>query len=83
MKWLDHTLMWGRPLRSIFAKFNNKKLSFKFEHFNTTDDVIIEQDLNIKTKKIKDFKDYLNFLKSSRIIVDHNEREEIILKKIS
>ena len=83
MKWSDHSLMWGRPLRSIFAKFNNKKLSFKFEHFDTTDEVIIEQDLNIKTKKIKDFKDYLNFLKSSRIIVDHNEREEIILKKIS
>ena len=24
MKWSDHSLMWGRPLRSIFAKFNNK-----------------------------------------------------------
>ena len=82
MKWSDHTLMWGRPLRSIFAKFNNKKLIFKFEHLNTTDDVIIEQDLITKTKKIKDFKDYLSFLKSSRIIVDHNERKEIILKKI-
>ena len=23
MKWSDHNLMWGRPLRSIFAKFNN------------------------------------------------------------
>ena len=83
MKWSDHNLMWGRPLRSIFAKFNNKKLSFKFEHLETTDDVIIEQDLITKTKKIKDFKDYLNFLKSSKIIVDHQEREEIILKKIS
>ncbi len=83
MKWSDHNLMWGRPLRSIFAKFNNKKLSFKFEHLKTTDNVIIEQDLITKTKKIKDFKDYLNFLKSSKIIVDHHEREEIILKKIS
>ena len=27
MKWADHNLMWGRPLRSIFAKFNNKKLA--------------------------------------------------------
>jgi len=45
--------------------------------------VIIEQDLVTKTKKIKDFKDYLNFLKSNRIIVDHKEREQIILKKIS
>ena len=36
MKWSDHDLMWGRPLRSIFAKFNNKKLTFKFEHLDTT-----------------------------------------------
>ena len=83
MKWSDYNLMWGRPLRSIFAKFNNKKLTFKFEHLDTTDEVIIEQDLNIKTKKIKDFKDYQSFLKSNKILVDHKEREEIILKKIS
>ena len=28
MKWSDHNLMWGRPLRSIFALFNGKKLHF-------------------------------------------------------
>ena len=53
MKWSTNDLMWGRPLRSIFAKFNNKKLIFKFEHLETTDEVIIEQDLTTKTKKIK------------------------------
>ena len=83
MKWSDHNLMWGRPLRAIFAIYNNKKLVFNYEHLDATDEVIIEQDLITKTKKIKDFKDYLNFLKSNRIIVDHKEREEIILKKIS
>ncbi len=83
MKWSDHNLMWGRPLRAIFARYNNKKLAFNYEHLDTTDEVIVEQDLIIKTKKIKDFKDYLNFLKSNRIIVDHKEREQIILKKIS
>jgi len=83
MKWSNHNLMWGRPLRSIFAKFGNRKLIFNFEHLVTTDEVIIEQDLNTKTKKIKDFKDYISFLKSNKILVDHKEREEIILKKIS
>ena len=68
---------------SIFAKFNNKKLTFKFDHLDTTDEVIIEQDLITKTKKIKDFKDYLTFLESNKIIVDHQQREQIILKKIS
>ncbi len=83
MKWADHNLMWGRPLRSIFAKYNNKILPFKFKHLDATDEVIIEQDLISKNKKIKDFKDYLNFLKSNKIIVDQKEREQIIVKKIS
>ena len=83
MKWSDHNLMWGRPLRSIFARFNNKKLSFKVDHLETVDEIIIEQELTTKNKKIKDFKDYFNFLKSNKIIIDHKEREEIILKKIS
>ena len=82
MRWSDHKLMWGRPLRSIFASYNNKKLSFKFDHLETTDVIIIEQDLIVKTKKIKDFKNYISFLKSNKIIVDHSEREQIILKKI-
>ena len=83
MKWSDHNLTWGRPLRSIFARYNYKKLSFKYEHLYATDEIIIEQDLITKTKKVKDFKDYLSFLKSNKIIVNHKEREEIILKKIN
>ena len=83
MKWSDHNLMWGRPLRSIYASYNNKKLPFNFKHLVATDEIIIERDLVTKTKKINNFKDYLNFLKSHKIIVDHKEREEIILKKIS
>ncbi len=83
MKWSGHNLMWGRPLRSIFATYNNKKLPFNYEHLNVTDEIIIEQDLVTKTKKIKDFTDYMNFLKSNKILVDHKEREEIILNKIS
>ena len=50
MKWSNYNLMWGRPLRSIFAIFNNRKLSFKFEHLDSTDEIIIEQDLIIKKK---------------------------------
>ena len=83
MRWSDYNLMWGRPLRSIFARFNNNKLLFKFDHLETNDEVIIEQDLIIKTKKIKNFAEYLAFLKSHEIIVDHEEREKIILKKIN
>ena len=82
MKWSDYNLMWGRPLRSVFAIFNCKKINFEFDHLQTTDTIIIEQDLTIKSSKIKNFKDYNVFLKSNKIILDHNEREKIILNKI-
>ncbi len=83
MKWSSYNLMWGRPLRSILAIFNNKKLNFKFDHLETSDSIIVEQDLVFKTKKIKNFKDYNTFLKSNKIVLDHNERKKIILKKIN
>ena len=75
--------MWGRHLRSIFARFKNNKLFFKFNHWETNDEGIIEQDVIIKTKKIKNCAEYLALLKSHEIIVDHEEREKIILKKIN
>ena len=59
MKWSNHNLMWGRPLRAIFARYNNKKLAFNYEHLDATDEVIIEQDLITKTKKINKY--LLNF----------------------
>ncbi|MDC0477216.1 glycine--tRNA ligase subunit beta [Pelagibacteraceae bacterium] len=83
MKWSEHNLMWGRPLRSIFALFNGKKIAFQFDHLESVDEIIIEQDLDLKSKKIKNFKDYNSLLRSNNIVLDHNEREKIILKKIN
>ena len=83
MKWSDYNLMWGRPLRSIFALFNGKKIAFRFDHLVSSDEIIIEQDLTSKSKKIKNFKDYDSLLKSNNIVLNHNEREKIILKKIN
>jgi glycyl-tRNA synthetase beta chain len=45
--------------------------------------IIIEQDLDLKNKKVKNFKDYNNLLRSNNIVLDHDEREKIILKKIN
>ena len=51
MKWSDYNLMWGRPLRSIFALFNGKKIAFQFDHLESSGEIIIEQDLDSKKKK--------------------------------
>ena len=82
MKWSHYDLIWGRPLRSILALFNNKKLSFKFDHLETTDRIIVQQDLRMKSSKIKNFKNYITFLKNNKILLDHNERESLIINRI-
>ena len=79
MKWSTNNLMWGRPLRSIFAIFNSKKLPFKFEHLESTDNIIIEQNLIIKSQKTKSFKEYFSFLKNNKIFIDQQERQKIII----
>ena len=81
MKWADNNLMWGRPLRSIMAIFNNNLLPFKYGHLKSNDFTVVEKDLNFKKKKVKNFKDYLAFLKSNQITINHVERKNKILKK--
>ena len=83
MRWSDHNLMWGRPLRSICALFNGKKVNFKFDHLESSDEIIIEQDLKLKYKKVKNYKEYKSLLKNNDIFLDQNEREKIVLKRFS
>ena len=81
MKWSDKNLLWGRPLRSILAIFNKKLLPLRYGHLNSRESTIVENDLIIKTQKVKNFAEYQSFLKNNKIILDQEERKKIILKK--
>ncbi len=81
MRWSDSGLMWGRPLRSILSIFNNKALEFTFSHLKSSNVVISEIDLIVKSRKIKTIKDYLSFLKANEIFLDHDERKKRISDK--
>jgi len=81
MKWSDNSLMWGRPLRSILSIFNKKHLSFSFGHLKSKDFTIIEQDLIVKHKKIRNFNEYQKFLKKNNVTLNQEEREKKILNK--
>ena len=67
MKWSDHNLMWGRPLRAIFALFNGNKITFQFDHLESVDEIVIEQDLVLKSKKVNAFHFYQ--MKQYQIVV--------------
>ena len=81
MKWANNNLLWGRPLRNILAIFDKKTLQFSFGHLKSASSIILEQDLDIKYKKVTTFKEYQAFLKKNNIILDQNERRNIIIKK--
>ena len=83
MKWSDYDLSWGRPLRSILAIFDNKILKFKYGHLETVSFTLIEEHGEITQRKIKNFNEYLNFLRKKNIILNHKEREKLILQKIN
>ena len=86
MKWGDFELYWGRPLKSILAVFNNKNLTFKYHHLQSSNSTFIDKDFEDKTKIFNNFKIYIDYFKKSKIIVDQNKRKKLIetqLTKIS
>ena len=86
MKWGDFELYWGRPLKSILAVFNNKNLTFKYHHLQSSNFTFIDKDFEDKTKIFNNFKIYINYFKKSKVIIDQNKRKKLIetqLTKIS
>ena len=81
MRWSNHDLMWGRPLRSILAIFNNKHLKFDYYHLLSSDGIIIVDNFIDKIKKIKNFKEYESQLKANKILLKQEDRKNNILKK--
>ena len=83
MKWSDYDLNWGRPLRSIVALFNNKVINFNFFHLQSNNLTSVYGVKEDKIIKINNFKSYLKILKSQNIILDHEKRKNLIVKKMN
>ena len=83
MRWSDFNLTWGRPLKSILAIFDKKKLTFNFHHLTSSNSTFIDKEFEEKKKIFVDFKDYNNFFKRLNITIDHNLRKNLIEKKLN
>jgi glycyl-tRNA synthetase beta chain len=83
MRWSDFNLNWGRPLKSILAIFDKKKLTFNFHHLTSSNSTFVDKEFEEKKKIFVDFKDYNNFFKKLNITIDHNLRKNLIEKKLN
>jgi glycyl-tRNA synthetase beta chain len=83
MKWGEFDLNWGRPLKSILALFDKKKLTFNFHHLTSSNSTFIDKEFEEKRKIFTSFKDYNKFFKKLNIIIDQNQRKNLIEKKLN
>ena len=81
MRWGYGELNWGRPLKSILAIYDKKKIDFKFHHIPSNNFTFLDAQFEEKTKIVKDYKDYQSSLKKIEKIVDNYERKKIIEKQ--
>ncbi len=82
MKWGNFDLNWGRPLKSILAVFDKAKLNFDFHHIASSNSTFIDKEFEEKKKIFNEFKNYKKFFKKLNIIIDQNERKNLIEKKL-
>ena len=81
MRWGSGKLNWGRPLKSILAIYDKKKVDFKFHHLPSNNFTFLDTQFEEKTKIVKDYKDYQSSLKKIEKIIDNDERKKIIEKQ--
>ena len=82
MKWNDFEMEWGRPLKSILSIFDNKKLSFKFYHLESSNVTFVDKEFEDKKKIFKNFSSYNDYFNNKGIILDQNERRILIEKQL-
>ena len=83
MKWGEFDLNWGRPLKSILALFDKKKLTFDFHHLSSSNSTFIDKEFEEQKKIFNDFKEYINFFKKMNIVIDQKQRKDLIEKKLN
>ncbi len=86
MKWGNNKMFWGRPLKSILAVFEGRKIDFNFYHLKASNFTFLDKDFEEKKKNFNNFQSYQSYFKSIKIIINQDKRKEYInneLNKIS
>ncbi len=83
MKWGEHDLSWGRPLKSILSVFDKKVINFSFHHIFSSNSTYIDKDFEEKKRIFKDFKSYEKFFKKQGTLINQEKRRELIRREFT
>lgn len=85
MHWGTHLFHFVRPLRGIMAIFDNQKINVEIKRIDlhSVDYTVGHRFMDPRRIEPTNFDDYVSKLRNAFVIVDHVERERIILDEIS
>lgn len=78
MRWADNPTRWVRPLHGILCLLGGKTVPVRFAGVKAGDSTVGHRFLAPKTIKVKGYADYKAKLRKAFVIVDPEERAEII-----
>ncbi|MCF8008277.1 MAG: glycine--tRNA ligase subunit beta [Halanaerobiales bacterium] len=82
MRWGKHDLKFIRPIHWFLALYNNQKIKFELKHLKSNNKTKGHRFLANKQFVVNSVKDYKKVLRNAYVIVDPEERKEIIKKEI-
>lgn len=78
MKWGNHGIRWVRPLHNILCVFDGKTLELTFGHLKANDETYGHRFMHPEAFNVVDFYDYKEKLKHASVILDMQERKQLI-----
>ncbi|WP_375359145.1 glycine--tRNA ligase subunit beta [Candidatus Tisiphia endosymbiont of Neophilaenus lineatus] len=83
MYWGNYDISWIRPLRNILCIFDGEILAIKYGHLTANNITFGHRFLSPELITIDSFSEYQNKLRESNVIIDQEERKEIIKSQLS
>ncbi|MEM9617286.1 MAG: glycine--tRNA ligase subunit beta [Pseudomonadota bacterium] len=78
MRWGDGDLRWVRPLHSILCAFNGEVVDFEIGEIKSGDKTAGHRFMAPEEIQTRNFDDYASKLRTARVVLDTDERKEII-----
>ncbi|MCP2520507.1 glycine--tRNA ligase subunit beta [Candidatus Aminicenantes bacterium AC-708-M15] len=83
MKWGNYNIKFSRPIRNILCIMNGKLIEFEIENLKSTDFSFGHKTFSPHKFTVNSFKKYSELLLKNFVIIDQEQRKEIILKNIN
>jgi len=83
MRWAYYQTRFARPIRWLLAFYGDKKIDLQIENIKSSIYTYGHRFLSEKPLEIKNIESYFEVLRDNYVILDQNERKEMIWKQIT